>query len=148
MAWQLCCCGMCKNLLRSDGQQRNYCKANFPSNLNWGQKIISETGPWASFQKILATLTAITDGSWSGRSDKSICMSLWNFAYIYISTTAMSIYMLISKTVQNMKFCRFHFGQHLIDKLIFIYQYCLSWKCLNQIYFLASNMKNNNFFAE
>ena len=45
MARQLCCRGMCKNLLRSDDQQRNYSKANFPSNLNCGQNIVSETGP-------------------------------------------------------------------------------------------------------
>ena len=45
MARQLFCCGMCKNLLQSDGQQWNYSKAKFPSNFNCGQKIISETGP-------------------------------------------------------------------------------------------------------
>ena len=38
---------MCKILLRSDGQQRSYGKAKFPSNLNCGQKTVSETGPWA-----------------------------------------------------------------------------------------------------
>ena len=42
---RLCCRGMCKNLLPSDGQQQNYSKAKFPSNLNCGQKILSETGP-------------------------------------------------------------------------------------------------------
>ena len=47
MARQLCCRGMCKNLLRSDGQQRNYSKAKFSSNVNCGQKIVSETGPWS-----------------------------------------------------------------------------------------------------
>ena len=45
MARQLCCRGMCKNLLRSDSQQWNYSKTKFPSNLNCGQKIVSETGP-------------------------------------------------------------------------------------------------------
>ena len=45
MARQLCCRGMCKNLLRSDGQQRSYGKAKFPSYLNCGQKTVSETGP-------------------------------------------------------------------------------------------------------
>ena len=45
MARQLCCRGMYKNLLRSDGQQRNYSKAKFASDLNCGQKIVSETGP-------------------------------------------------------------------------------------------------------
>ena len=45
MAWQLCCRGMCKKFLRSNGQQRNYSMANFPLNLNCGQKIVSETGP-------------------------------------------------------------------------------------------------------
>ena len=39
------CRGMCKSLLLSNGQQWNYSKAKFPSNLNYGQKIISETGP-------------------------------------------------------------------------------------------------------
>ena len=38
MARQLCCRGMCKNLLRYDGQQRNFGKAKFPSNLNYGKK--------------------------------------------------------------------------------------------------------------
>ena len=38
--------GMCKNLLPSDGQQLNNRKAKFPSNLNCGRKIVSETGPW------------------------------------------------------------------------------------------------------
>ena len=47
MTRQMCCRGMCKNLLRSDGQQQNYSKAKFPSNLNCGQKIVSETGPWS-----------------------------------------------------------------------------------------------------
>ena len=47
MARQLCCRGMCKNLLRSDGQQRSYGKAKFPSYLNCGQKTVSETGPWS-----------------------------------------------------------------------------------------------------
>ena len=45
MARQLCCRGMCKNLLWSDSQQRNYSKAKFPSNWNCRQKIVSETGP-------------------------------------------------------------------------------------------------------
>ena len=36
---------MCKKLLRSDGQQRSYDKAKFPSNLNCGEKTVSETGP-------------------------------------------------------------------------------------------------------
>ena len=45
MAWQLCCHGMCKTLLRSDGQQRNYSQAKFPSNFNCGQKIVGETWP-------------------------------------------------------------------------------------------------------
>ena len=45
MARQLCCRGMCKNLLRSDGQQRSYGKAKFPSCLNCGLKTVSETGP-------------------------------------------------------------------------------------------------------
>ena len=49
MVWQLCCRGMCKNLLRSVVQQRNYGKAKFPSNLNCGQKSVSETGPGSLF---------------------------------------------------------------------------------------------------
>ena len=36
-----------QNLLRSDGQHRNYSKARFPSKLNCGQKIFSEMGPWS-----------------------------------------------------------------------------------------------------
>ena len=46
----LCCGGMCKNLLRSDGQQRNYGKAKFPSNLNCDLKNASETGPWITWE--------------------------------------------------------------------------------------------------
>ena len=49
MARQPCCRGMCKNLLRSDSQQRSYGKAKFPSNLNCGKKSVSETGPWSIF---------------------------------------------------------------------------------------------------
>ena len=45
MARQLSCRGMCKNLLRSDRQQRNYGKAKFPSNLYCGLKNVCETGP-------------------------------------------------------------------------------------------------------
>ena len=45
MARQLCCHGMCKNLLQIDGQQQSYGKAKFPSNLNCGQKNVSETNP-------------------------------------------------------------------------------------------------------
>ena len=47
LARQLCYRGMCKNLLWSDGQQGIYSKAKFPLNLNYEQKIVSETGPWA-----------------------------------------------------------------------------------------------------
>ena len=43
-----CCRGMCKYLLRSDGQRRSYGKANFPSNFNCEQKTVSETGPRTS----------------------------------------------------------------------------------------------------
>ena len=43
MARQLYCRGMCKYLLRSDDQTRNYSKAKFPSNLNWGSKIVWHT---------------------------------------------------------------------------------------------------------
>ena len=57
MARQLCCCGMCKNLLWSDGQQRNYSKPKFPSNSNCGQKIVSETGPRSAFlSRVLISL--------------------------------------------------------------------------------------------
>ena len=45
MARQLCYRGICKKLLRSDGQQRNYGKEKFTSNLNCGQKTVSEMGP-------------------------------------------------------------------------------------------------------
>ena len=47
---------MCKKLLRFDGQQRSYSKAKLPLNLNCGQKIISEMGPWAPFQYIKTIL--------------------------------------------------------------------------------------------
>ena len=50
MARQLCCRGMCRNLLRSDGQQQSYGKAKIPSYLNCGQKNVSETGPCAKNQ--------------------------------------------------------------------------------------------------
>ena len=56
MAWQLCCRGMCKYLLRSDFQQRNYSKAKFPSNLNCRQKIVSETGPSADVTPVVLFL--------------------------------------------------------------------------------------------
>ena len=46
MEWQLCCHGICKNLLRSSGQQWNYSKAKFPWNLNCEQKVVSEIGLW------------------------------------------------------------------------------------------------------
>ena len=45
MARQLCCRGMCKNLSRSEGQQRNYNKTKFPSNLNSGQKTLVKRAP-------------------------------------------------------------------------------------------------------
>ena len=49
MARQLCCRDMYRLLLRSDGQQRNYSKTNFRSNLNCGQKTVSETGHLSVF---------------------------------------------------------------------------------------------------
>ena len=61
MARQLCCRGMCKNLLRSDGQQRNYNKAKFSSNLNCRQNIVSETGPWAVKMHRVNLCRIITD---------------------------------------------------------------------------------------
>ena len=45
MTRQLWCRGMCKIWLRCNVQQPNYSKAKFPSNLNCGQKIVSETDP-------------------------------------------------------------------------------------------------------
>ena len=52
MARQLCCRGMCKNLLQSDDPEQNYSEAKFPSNLNCGKKIVSETGPWTTGENI------------------------------------------------------------------------------------------------
>ena len=49
MARQLCCRGMCKNLLRSDGQQRKYNKVKFLSNLNCGQKSLVKRAPGSNF---------------------------------------------------------------------------------------------------
>ena len=60
--WHDSCRGMCKNLLRSDGQQRNYSKAKFPSNLNCGQKIVSETGPC---HRDLTSGQSLPAGKWS-----------------------------------------------------------------------------------
>ena len=37
--------GMCKNLLWFDGQQRNYSKAKFPSNLNLGKRLLVKRAP-------------------------------------------------------------------------------------------------------
>ena len=51
MTRQLWCRGMCKKLLWSDCQQRNYSKANLPPKLNCGQTIVSETGPGAEDDK-------------------------------------------------------------------------------------------------
>ena len=58
--WHDSCAGVAcaKKLLRSWGQQRNYSKVKFPSNLNCRQKTVSETGPWGlascgSMQKIV-----------------------------------------------------------------------------------------------
>ena len=58
MARQLCCRGMCKNLLRSDGQQQSYGKAKFPSNLNCGQKIfLVKRDPVPDYQAISETIS-------------------------------------------------------------------------------------------
>ena len=64
MARQLCCRGMCKNLLRSDGQQRSYGKAKFPSYLNCGQKTVSETGPGSNLVQTLDIFIASQTCSW------------------------------------------------------------------------------------
>ena len=48
----LCCRGMCKTLLRSDGQQRSYGKAKFQTNLNCGLKNVSETAPGLDFSDL------------------------------------------------------------------------------------------------
>ena len=45
MPRQLYCRGMCKKLSRSGGQQRNYIKTKFPSNLNCGQKMVVKRAP-------------------------------------------------------------------------------------------------------
>ena len=45
MVRQLCCRGMCKNFLRSYGQQWNYDKAKFPSHLNCQQKKLVKRAP-------------------------------------------------------------------------------------------------------
>ena len=56
----------CKNLLRSDGQRRNYGEAKFTSNLNCGQKNVSEMGPWTPLngsgneECLAAAITGIT----------------------------------------------------------------------------------------
>ena len=53
MARHLCCRGMCKIFLPSDGQQRSYGKAKFPSNLNCGQKTLVKRAPGHCFEFLL-----------------------------------------------------------------------------------------------
>ena len=60
----VCCRGMCKNLLWSDGQQRNYGKAKFPSNLTCGQKNVSETGPRHGIDCVGQTTCVLLFQSW------------------------------------------------------------------------------------
>ena len=90
MARQLCCRGMCKNLLRSDGQQRSYGKAKFPSNLNCGQKTVSETGPRLIYLFFVThDLCFIIDPQ---KPQLSLCFML--FVYFYPSppiSTALNI---------------------------------------------------------
>ena len=88
MARQLCCRGMCKNLLRSDGQQRNYDKAKFPSNLNCGQKTVSGTGPCRS--RLSANcLDDNTFGPWP--LSRYVWVILTLLTHIYCQWTASSL---------------------------------------------------------
>ena len=43
---------MCKNVLRSDGQQQSYSKAKFSIEFELRAKNVSETGPWTSENKL------------------------------------------------------------------------------------------------
>ena len=56
---------VCKNLLRSDGHQRNHSKAKFPSNLNCEQKSLVKRASRYSSQLIVAqcTISPHTSGS-------------------------------------------------------------------------------------
>ena len=63
-----------KKLLRSDGQQRNYSKAKFPSNLNCGQKIVSETGPWNWMGTWPSSMSSWIAGR---RADSWACADEW-----------------------------------------------------------------------
>ena len=49
MAWQLCCRGMYKILLRSDSLLLNYSKGNFSIEFELRAKFFSETGPWCQW---------------------------------------------------------------------------------------------------
>ena len=42
--WQLCCCGMCKSLLRYDDQEWDYSKTKCSCVFNCDENIVSETG--------------------------------------------------------------------------------------------------------
>ena len=102
MTRQLCCRGMCKNLLRSDGQQWNYLKAKFASNLNYKQKNISDTGPYIAYYDVkhnngkcrkttsLWTIKNVLilwvslvnfDSKWLLQSDHSVLVSAWLKVY-------------------------------------------------------------------
>ena len=59
MTRQLCCRGMCKHLLRFDHQERNYNKANFPSNFNCGQNAVIEMGPRDPYQHIAVKIKCL-----------------------------------------------------------------------------------------
>ena len=51
LSWQV------QNLLRSDGEQRNYSKAKFPSNLNCGQKSLMKRAPGVYYMYIAMNCT-------------------------------------------------------------------------------------------
>ena len=53
-----------QNLLQSNGQQQSYGKAKFPSNLNCGQKNVSETGPWGHSEDQIWFPCINGTGSW------------------------------------------------------------------------------------
>ena len=79
MAWQLCCRGVRKNLLRSDGRQRSYGKAKVPSNLNCGQKNVSETGPWSDHHSSCQSNIDFLRNLISGLIDP-----LWNWPLFFL----------------------------------------------------------------
>ena len=133
MTRQLCCRDMYKILFWSDGQQPNYSKAKFPSNLNCGQNFFSEMGPWSCIINSLPASAVIWQQRYWSTWLRQWLVARWHKAITWINV---GLRLLGSIPVQFHRKCTKHAGKN----------YHSQYYILKDLYVSARGLWVNHFF--